>query len=65
MGSKIKKKNSGEEMIEDFSVLNYLTDFCFPKYNLAIEIDEFGHVDRHSVNKKKKKEKKKRIRRAS
>ena len=43
---KIKKTFMVEEIIEDFSALNYLIDFYFPKYKLAVEIDELGHSDR-------------------
>ena len=49
IGLKLKKTSSGEEIIEDYSVLSYLVDFYFPKYKLAIEIDELGHADRDSV----------------
>ena len=35
-----------EEIIEDFFSLDYLIDFYFSKYKLAIEIDELGHADR-------------------
>ena len=38
-----------EEIIEDFSALNYLIDFYFPKHKLAVEIDELGHADKDSV----------------
>ena len=44
----------GEEIIEDFSALNYLIDFYFPKYKLAVEIDELGHADRDSVKENKR-----------
>ena len=27
----------------------YLTDFYFPKYKFAVEIDDLGHADRDSV----------------
>ena len=39
----------GEEIIED-----YLIDFHFPKYKLAVEIDELGHADRDSVKENKR-----------
>ena len=44
----------GEEIIEGFSTLNYLIDFYFPKYKLAVEIDELGHADRDSVKENKR-----------
>ena len=43
-----------EEIIEDFSALNYLIDFYFQKYKLAIEIDELSHADRDSVKENKR-----------
>ena len=43
-----------EKIIEDFSALNYLIDFYFAKYKLAIEIDELGHPDRDSVKENKR-----------
>ena len=46
---RLKKTFSGEEIVEDYSVLSYLIDFYFPKYKLAVETDELGHVDRDSV----------------
>ena len=55
IGLRPKKTFLGEEIIEDFSALNYLIDFYFPKYKLAVEVDELDHADRDSVKKKKKK----------
>ena len=43
IGLRSRKLFSNEEIIEDFSALNYLIDFYFPKYKLAIEVDELGH----------------------
>ena len=54
IGLRLKKTFLGEEIIEDFSALNYLIDFCFPKYKLAVEIDELGHSDRDSVKENKR-----------
>ena len=45
---------SNEEIIEDFSILNYLIDFYFPKYKITIEIDEFGHKDRDQTKENKR-----------
>ena len=33
-------------MIFQYHVLNYRIDAYLPKYKLAIEVDELGHVDR-------------------
>ena len=41
---RLKKKFLGDEIIENFSALNYLIDIYFPKYKLAIEIDELDHA---------------------
>ena len=46
---RLKKKFLGDEIIEDFSALNYLIDIYFPKYKLAIEIDELDHALRDLV----------------
>ena len=54
IGLRLKKTFLGEEIIEDFSTLNYLIDFYFPKYKLAVEIDELGHPDRDSVKENKR-----------
>ena len=39
------------------TLLGYQVDLYFPKHNLAIEVDEKGHIDRDE--KKEMKEKKK------
>ena len=54
IGLRLKKAFSGEKIIEDYSVLSYLIDFYFPKYKLAVEIDELGHADRDSVKENKR-----------
>ena len=54
IGLRLKKTFLDEEIIEDFSALNYLIDFYFPKYKLAVEIDELGHADRDSVKENKR-----------
>ena len=56
IGLRLRKLFSNEEIIEDFSGLNYLIDFCFPKYKLAIEIDDLGHKDRDQTKNKRQKE---------
>ena len=43
IGLRLRKLFSNKEIIEDFSALNYLIDFYFPKYKLATEVDELGH----------------------
>ena len=42
--------------MKDFSALNYLIDFYFPKCKLAIEVDELSHKDRDQTieNKRQK-----------
>ena len=44
----------GEEIIEDFSALNYLIDFYFQKYKLVVEVDELGHTNKDSVKENKR-----------
>ena len=51
---RLKKFFSNKETIEDFSALNYLIDFYFPKYKLAIEVDELGHKDRDQTKENKR-----------
>ena len=43
IGLRLRKLFSNKEIIEDFSALNDLIDFYFPKYKLATEVDELGH----------------------
>ena len=54
IGLRSRKLFSNEEIIEDFSALNYLIDFYFPKYKLAIEVDELGHKDRDQTKENKR-----------
>ena len=44
--TKIMTVYAVEEIILQYNVLNYRFDTYFPKYKLAIEIDEQGHNDR-------------------
>ena len=37
-------------METQYSVLGYRNDLCFHDYNLAKEVDEFGHCDRSIKN---------------
>ena len=39
----IKEAFEGENMQSEYSVLSYRIDIYFYDYNLAIEVDEFGH----------------------
>ena len=43
-----------EDIIEDFSALNYLIDYYFLKRKLAIEVDELGHKDRDKTKENKR-----------
>ena len=54
IGLRLRKLFSSKEIIEDFSALNYLIDFYFPKYKLAIEVDELGHKDRDQTKENKR-----------
>ena len=57
IGLRLRKTFLSEEIIKDFSALDNLINFYFPKYKLAVEIDELGHADRDSVKKIKDKQK--------
>ena len=48
--SKIKTIFSAEEIFSQHNVLGYKIDAYFPKYKLAIEIDELGHKGRDIDN---------------
>ena len=57
---KIKSVFSAESIIFQDSVLSYRIYAYFPKYKLAIEVDEFGHNDRdidYEIQRKKALEK--------
>ena len=54
IGLRLRKLFSNEVKIEDFSALNYLIDFYFPKYKLAIEVDELDHKDRDQKKENKR-----------
>ena len=41
----IKDAFKGENMQKQYTVLGYRIDLCFPKYKLAIEVDELCHND--------------------
>ena len=58
--SKIMTIFVAEEIILQHNVLGYRTEAYFPKYKLAIEIDEQGHNDRdidYEIERQKAKEK--------
>ena len=44
-------KHTAKNILLQHSGLNCRTDFYFPKYKLAIEIDEKGHKDRDEQKK--------------
>ena len=46
LGLRLKMLFPSEEIIEEYFVLHYRTDFTFKKDMLVVEIDEKGHVDR-------------------
>ena len=46
--NKIMKIFSKDEIILQYKILGYQIDAYFPKYKLAIEIDELGHRERNS-----------------
>ena len=54
IGLRLRKLFSSKEIIEDFSALNYLIDFYFPKYKLAIEFDELGPEDKDQTKENKR-----------
>ena len=54
IGLRLRKLFSSKEIIEDFSALNYLNDFYFPKYKLAIEFDELGPEDKDQTKENKR-----------
>ena len=55
IGFKFKKLFPNEDIIEEYFVLNYRTDFTFKKHRLVVEINEKGHADRDPDYKKKRK----------
>ena len=61
IGLRLRKTFLSEEIIKDFSALDNLINFYFPKCKLAVEIDELGHADRDSVKKIKDKQKQQNI----
>ena len=51
---RLRKPFSNKEIIEDFSALNYLIDFYFPKYKITIEVDELGYKDGDQTKENKR-----------
>jgi very-short-patch-repair endonuclease len=47
----ICKTFTGEEMIEQYRISNFIIDLYFPKYKLAIECDEKGHNNNKNIIK--------------
>ena len=43
-----------EKMIRQYTVENYRVDLYFPEYNLSIECDEHGHIDRDEIYENKR-----------
>ena len=55
-----KKVFPNEDIIEEYSALNYRTDFTFKKPGLVVEFDKIGHADRdpdYEKNRQKELEK--------
>ena len=52
--TKIMKMFSNEKIIQQQHVLYYIIDLYFLEHRLAIEIDEFNHVDRTDGNEREK-----------
>ena len=53
MGLRLKKLFPNEGIIEEYSALNYRTDFAFKKHMLVVETDEKWHADRDPDYEKK------------
>ena len=54
IGLRLRKLFSNKEILEDFFALNDLIDFYFPKFKLAIEVNELGHKDRDQTKENKR-----------
>ena len=56
LGLRLRKLFPNKEIIEDFSALNYLIDYYFPKRKLPIEVDDLGrkYRDQTKENKRQK-----------
>ena len=50
--TKIRKVFSNEKIILQHHVLDYRIDLYFAEHRLAIDIDEFNHVDRIGNNER-------------
>ena len=57
LGLRLKKLFPNENIMEEYFVLYYRTDFTFKKHMLVVEIDEKGHVDRDPDYEKKRQKK--------
>ena len=51
---RLKKIFPNEDIIEEYSALNYRTNFTFKKHMLVVEIDEKEHADRDPDYEKKR-----------
>ena len=54
LGLRLKIIFLNEGIIEEYSALNYRTNFTFKKHMLVVEIDEKGHKDRDPDYKTKR-----------
>ena len=54
LGLRLKKLFPSEDIIEEYFVLHYRTDFTFKKHMLVEEIDEKGHAERYSDYEKRR-----------
>ena len=54
LGLRLIKLFPNEDIIEEYSALNYRTDFTFKKHMLVAEIDEKGHAERHPDYEKRR-----------
>ena len=53
---RIQKVFIRQKMIDQYKIDKYFIDLYFPKHNLAIEIDENGHLDRLKIKEIKREE---------
>ena len=56
MGLRLKELFPNEDIIEEYFVLHYKTDFTFKKHMLLVEIDEKGHNKRSPNYEKERQE---------
>ena len=46
----------GQEMVQQFVIGCYRIDLYFPKYKIAVECDEHGHIDRDATKERERQE---------